>query len=192
MHYFSVEEIGRDRTMPTTPMALLSALDRNGLRNPDYFRSSTYLFTSNLPLVSTSTSKCYRPTASIPPCHTFRDWRNNAWLIASSLRFYHRSLRDLPISRPSVHIFFPLRLHDIILLSPIFSIHLLLLPFASNFIPQNIHPTIGCIHFSIPTPVLPRFSLLTLYNRTIGRIGKFRRASDNDRWSPVLCYTPAV
>lgn len=41
-------------------------------------------------------------------------------------------------------------------------------------------------------PVLPRFSLLTLYNRTIGRIGKFRRASDNDRWSPVLCYTPAV
>lgn len=122
MHYFSVEEIGRDRTMPTTPMALLSALDRNGLRNPDYFRSSTYLFTSNLPLVSTSTSKCYRPTASIPPCHTFRDWRNNAWLIASSLRFYHRSLRDLPISRPSVHIFFPLRLHDIILLSPIFSI----------------------------------------------------------------------
>lgn len=48
--------------MPTTPMALLSALDRNGLRNPDYFRSSTYLFTSNLPLVSTSTSKWYRPT----------------------------------------------------------------------------------------------------------------------------------
>lgn len=45
MHYFSVEQIGRYRTMPTTPMALLSALDRNGLRNPDYFRSSTYLFT---------------------------------------------------------------------------------------------------------------------------------------------------
>lgn len=90
MHYFSVEQIGRYRTMPTTPMALLSALDRNGLRNPDYFRSSTYLFTSNLPLVSTSTSKWYRPTI---PCHTFQDWRNNAWLIASSLRFYYYSMR---------------------------------------------------------------------------------------------------
>lgn len=89
MHYFSVEQIGRDRTMPTTPMALLSALDRNGLRNPDYFRSSTYLFASNLPLVSTSTSKWYRPTI---PCHTFQDWRNNAWLIASSLRFYYYSI----------------------------------------------------------------------------------------------------
>lgn len=106
MHYFPVEQIGRDRTMPTTPMALLSALDRNGLRNPDYFRSSTYLFTSNLPPVSTSTSKWYRPTI---PRRTFQDWRNNAWLIASSLPILLLPYATfLPISRRSpVNPFFP-------------------------------------------------------------------------------------
>lgn len=106
MHYFPVEQIGRDRTMPTTPMALLSALDRNGLRNPDYFRSSTYLFTSNLPPVSTSTSKWYRPTI---PRRTFQDWRNNAWLIASSLPILLLPYATfLPISRrSSINPFFP-------------------------------------------------------------------------------------
>lgn len=74
LQLFACREIGRDRAMATTLMALLSALDRNALRNPDHFRSSTYPFASNLPRFCfhqryRAFCKWYRPTipARRPP-----------------------------------------------------------------------------------------------------------------------------
>lgn len=212
MHYFSVEQIGRYRTMPTTPMALLSALDRNGLRNPDYFRSSTYLFTSNLPLVSTSTGKWYRPTI---PCHTFQDWRNNAWLIASSLRFYYYSMRppnfktlvsihsflfsfsneeDLRIIDPKSYNNFPFPLN----IRFQFSLFI--------FYPQIHRPNVSkiyifnnCVYiylsrsphicFFLPsnssflrTTPISKETTPYTYHITVGRIGKFPRARNRARY----------